>query len=218
MQFREGTSVYSFDGRHVGRVDRVVLNPKTKEVTDIVVRKGHLFAEDKTVPLRFVVSATENRVTLSNMAKLDHLPTFKEIHYIPLNDAEVRAASYPSNLAAALFWNPPRHDMMGYPNGLGYPYPPQYRVEADQNLPEGTIALQENIKVFNSDNQNIGNVTRIYTEASDNRASHFLLSEGLVFKHEKLIPVSWIREIQEDGLYLGVGNTTIDQLPEFQEA
>ena len=85
MQFKDGTSVYTFDGQDVGRVDRVVLNPKTKEVTHLVVRKGLLFAEDKIIPLHLIATATEDRVSLREGAgELDDLPPFEEIHYIPL--------------------------------------------------------------------------------------------------------------------------------------
>ena len=45
MQFKQGATVSTYDGKNVGHVDRVVLNPKTKEVTHIVVRKGLLVSD-----------------------------------------------------------------------------------------------------------------------------------------------------------------------------
>ncbi len=96
MQFKQGANVSTFDGKSVGTVDRVVLTPKTKEVTHIVVRKGFLFSEDKIIPLSLITSATENQVTLRQDATdLDKLPPFEEVHYIPLDETEARTAEYP---------------------------------------------------------------------------------------------------------------------------
>ena len=63
-EFKERASVVTADEQQVCRVDRVVIGPKTKEVTHIVVRKGLIFTEDKVVPINLVASATEDRVTL----------------------------------------------------------------------------------------------------------------------------------------------------------
>lgn len=62
MQFKQGTHVYTIDGKDVGAIDRVVLDPKTDEVTHVVVRRGWLFSEDKVVPIS---SADCRRLALS---------------------------------------------------------------------------------------------------------------------------------------------------------
>src|SRR6266545_4349468 len=108
MQFKQGTGVYTSDGRDVGRIDRVVLDPKTKEVTHIVVRKGFLFTEDKIVPLSLIASALEDQVRLRpDAGDLGALPPFEETHYIPVDEAEARGANYPVGLASPLYWYPP---------------------------------------------------------------------------------------------------------------
>jgi uncharacterized protein YrrD len=219
MQFKDGTHVYSFDGQVVGHVDRVVLNPKTKEVTHIVVRKGFLFTEDKIVPLHLLASATEDRVSLREDAgNLDELPPFEETHYIPLDEADLRNGDYPVGMSSALYWYPPMGGSMGYPGIATYAYPPPYRTETEQNIPEGTIALKEGARVFSDDDQHVGNVVRVFTESPSDRVTYFLISEGFIFKEKKLIPVSWIREIQEGEIHLSVGTSVLDKLHEYQEA
>jgi uncharacterized protein YrrD len=218
MQFKEGTGVYSFDGQHVGHVDRVVLNPISKQVTHIVVRKGILFTEDKIVPLGLIATANEERVSLREDAvKLQELPPFEETHYIPLDEADLRNVDYPEDTASAMYWCPPLGGTMGYPS-YGYDYPPAYRTEIDQNIPEGTVALKEGARVLSDNNQHIGNVTRVFTELPGNRVTYFLMSEGIFFKEKKLIPVAWIREIQEGDIHLSVGTAVLDKLPEYEGA
>ena len=219
MQFKDGTGVYTFDGHHVGHVDRVVLNPKTKEVTHIVVRKGFLFTEDKIVPLHLIESATEYRVSLREDAdNLHDLPPFEETHYIPLDRADLRNAAYPIGTAAALYWYPPMGGSMGYAGSSGYAYPPPYRTEIDQNIPEDTIALKEGARVISADDQHVGNVVRVFTEPKDDQVTYFLISDGFIFKEKKLVPVGWIGEIQEGEIHLSVGTSVLDKVQEYQEA
>ncbi len=219
MQFKNGTKVYAFDGQDVGRVDRVVLNPKTKEVSHIVVRKGFLFTEDKIIPLQLVASATEDRVSLrENATNQDKLLPFEETHYIPLDKADLRNAAYPVDSAAALYWYPPMGGWMGLTGSTGFSCPPPNRLETEQNIPEDTVALKEGAKVFSDTNQNVGNVTRVFTDPTSNQITHFLVAEGVLFKEKKLIPVSWIHEIQEGEIHLSVGTSVLDKLHEYEGA
>ena len=210
MQFKDGANVYTFDGQHVGHIDRVVLNPKTKEVTHLVIRKGFLFTEDKIIPFGLVASATEDRVALrEGIGNLDTMPLFEETHYIQLDEDEWRTADYPLGMASALYW---------YHGGLGYSDIPPYRTETDQNIPEGTLALREGAWVMSSDNHHIGNVVQVFTEVRSDRITYFLVSEGFFAKDKKLIPVSWIRDIQEGEIHLSVGTSVLAKLHAYQEA
>lgn len=213
MQFKDGTSVYTFDDQNVGHIDRVVLNPNTKEVTHIVVRKGFLLTVDKIISLNLIISTTEDRVVLqlNDADDLDTLPTFEETHYTPLDETEFHAAAFEPELATPFYWYPP----MGLE--YGYRSASPYIKETDENIPEGSIALKEGARVISVDQQHVGNVTRIFTESEHNQATHFLISDGIIFKHKKLVPVNWIREMQEDEIYLGVGSAMLDKLPEYQE-
>jgi uncharacterized protein YrrD len=217
VQFKDRASVYTFDGQDVGNIDRVVLNPNTKEVTHIVVRKGFLFTEDKIVPLNLIISATEDRVVLqvNDADDLHALPQFEETHYLPLDDNEFHTTALEHELATPNYWYPPM-GLQSYGYRTGYDYP-AYTIETEQNIPEGTVALQEGARVMSVDSQHVGNVARIFTESGSHQASHILISDGIIFKHKKLVPVSWIREMQEDEVYLGVGATMLDKLPEYQE-
>lgn len=94
MEFKQGATVEMPTGDNVGHIARVVLDPRTKEVTHVVVRKGFLFTEDKVVPTSLIASATEDRVRLREYAgDLRQLPVFEETHYHPVNEAELSRES-----------------------------------------------------------------------------------------------------------------------------
>jgi len=218
MEFKQGTQVYTSDGKCVGSVDRVVLHPKTKEVTHIVVRKGFLFTEDKIIPQTLIASANDERVTLGGTdSDINSLLPFEETHYLPLDDTEAAIADYPLGWASPYYWHEPLGDEIPYSNfEAGHHHP--YRSETEQNIPEDTIALKEGARVVTANGQDIGSIRRIFTNSENNRVTHFLIAEGLIFKEQKLIPVSWIREIQQDKILLNVGVAILNQLPEYKEA
>jgi uncharacterized protein YrrD len=64
MQIKNNARVTLADGKDVGRIDRVVIAPQSKEVTHVVVRKGFFFTEDKVVPMNLIESATDEAVVL----------------------------------------------------------------------------------------------------------------------------------------------------------
>jgi len=211
MQFKQDAKVVTPTGQVVGHVDRVVLNPNNKQVTHIVVQKGFLFTEDKIVPLALIESATDDRVTLRRSAgDLDKLPPFEETHYIPLSKDEADAAAYVSGLAYPLYWYPP---MGGW---LGHDYLPPFTAEVEQHIPEDTVAVKEGARVISSDNKHVGNVERVFTEPRGDRATYFVITQGLFLKERKLVPTTWIREVESDEIYLSVGSSVLDSLAAYE--
>jgi uncharacterized protein YrrD len=197
MQLKDGTAVYTTDGDHVGNIDRVVIDPQTKAVTDVVVRKGFLFPEDKVIPVEVIARATEDRVLLRrNAGDLGDFPPFEERQYIPI---EPRDTGY----ALPLYAYPPY--------GL-----PQFTVDVERNIPQGAVPLKEGAHVISEDGKHIGNVKRVLLEPRHNTITHFVISQGLLFKNEKLVPVNWVRDTREDAVLLAMSADFLDRLPAFE--
>jgi uncharacterized protein YrrD len=216
MDLKEGTSVFTASGEEVGKINRFVLDPATNEVTHIVVQKGWLLPEDKVVPLRMISSATEERVVLNeDTGDFDQLPPFEETHYVELTEADTMPAERPtSRYAPAYYWYPPS-GYIGYPAyGLGYYSWPL--VETQQNIPENTVPLQEGSNVISSDDEHVGDVERLFVDPDSNRATHFLISQGLLFKERKLVPAHWVRSVEEDKVHLAVPSRLLERLPAYQ--
>src|SRR5260370_28486368 len=83
MEFQQNSAIFTANGDAVGHIDRVVVDPETKVVTHIVVRKGFLFKEDKVVPISLIAKATEDGIRLrDDVGDLHALPLFEEKHYV----------------------------------------------------------------------------------------------------------------------------------------
>jgi len=214
MQLKEGASVYTSDGRKVGKIDRVVIDPKTKEVIGIAILKDGLLPEDKIVHISLIGAATEDRVTLRlREDKLDQLPEFEETHYIPLTGDD---KDLPVKYSDAVYWYPPLGaGWWDFPTFLGIPNPP-YAVETKRNIPEDAVPLKERAKVIAADNKHVGNVKEILTDALTDRVTHIIITEGVLFKEQKLIPISWVGRITEDAVYLHVTSKLLEDLHEYR--
>lgn len=214
MQFKEGAKVVTADGERIGSIDRVVLEPDTKEVTHLVVNKGFLFSEDKVVPMSLVGPATEERVTLREDAgDLEELPDFEETHYVPV-ETGLKRPPEPRSWARPMYLYPPVGTWWSSGGYAAYTQP-QYVVRTERQIPKGTIALEEGAKVMGSDGEEIGDIERIFTEPQENRATHLLISEGLFLKEKKLIPTRWLSTVLEDEVFLSVGSEFVERLPEY---
>jgi len=222
MKFKQGANVFTSDDQKVGEIDRVVIDPKTDEVTHVVVEKGFLLPIDKVVPISLIGPATEDRVTLrENAGDLEALPDFQEKHYVLLDEKELKEASS-QGYARPLHWYPPvgttwwhTGGYLGYVGFFGYPGPP-YVVETERNIPEGTVALKEGAKVISKDGEHVGDVEAVLTDPEEDRATHLVISQGLLLKERKLVPTSWASTVTPDEVHLTVGSRLIEELRKYE--
>lgn len=206
MQFKNGADVYTSDEQDVGKVDRVVIDPVTKETTHLIVRKGALFAEDKVVPIALVDEAEEDHVTLRGDEDVfEGLPDFEENQFILLDSEE--APAYSLEHAQPMYW---------YPFGLGTGIPPAvapqpYLVETRRNIPDQTVALKEGAKVISVDGKHIGDIERVFVDPDTDRIRTFLVSKGFFLKEHMFIPVEWVADLSEKEIRLAVGSRLIEK-------
>ena len=97
------------------------------------------------------------------------------------------------------------------------PGTPAYQVESEENIPENTVALAEGAKVISEDGEHVGDVEKVMTDPGSNLASSVVISKGIIKKDRKIIPVRWIREINEDEIKLAVGSHLVEKLEPFED-
>jgi uncharacterized protein YrrD len=207
MDFKEGANVFTDDGKRVGHIDRVVIDPKSKEVNNIIVHEGLIFKEDKVVPVSLIASAIEDRVVLrKDTPNLDALPKFEESHFIPLEEEECALINYEAFNIAPLYMYPP----------YGVEFPLQ-RVEIEKHIPKGSTALKIGAKVISVDGEHVGDVEEVLTGPEADRVTHFVIAKGFLFKHEKLVPATWVSRLGENEVQLEVGSRLLEELPEHRK-
>jgi sporulation protein YlmC with PRC-barrel domain len=217
MQIRNGASVVTADGDDVGRVDRVVLDPRSHEITHIVVRRGLLLKEDKLLPIDGVAEANENEVRLSpSVSDLEAFPPYLDIDYVPLEEGEQERAGYPASGVPPVYWYPTTGMGPLWATGYfgPYPVPGNVRLQLEENIPEGTLALEEGARVISSDGEQVGSIEQVSMDLDTNQTIYFILKRGLLSVERKLIPMYWVSRMEEDQVHLIVSEKFIDSLPD----
>jgi uncharacterized protein YrrD len=219
MQFRENADVRALDGQKIGSIDRVVVDPASKEVTHLVIKKGILFSKDKVLPVDRIATTTEEEVILKPGAENpEELHDFEEEYYIRVNDLNVQEktrSGYVSPIAwyhrypGTVWWS----GLGAYPGYVRSPY-----VRATQtNIPPNTVPLEEGAKVIDPGGETVGKVESIYVEPDERLATHLLVESGMLSKSRKIIPTRWINSIAEGTVRLTIDKDFFERLPEHSE-
>jgi sporulation protein YlmC with PRC-barrel domain len=207
MQFKPSSMVYTLDGENVGRVDRIVLDPRTKDITHLLVRSKFLLTEDKVVPVGLIVAATEKGVTLwGDLDDFEALPLFEETHYLR---AAGNLPSPATHDALLLGWYPPAG---GVPPRAAVSPSTLDVIEFKQNIPEGTVALRERAKVIANDGKQVGTVEQVLMDPHLDQATNLVIAQGLLMKERRRVPIQWVSEVREGEIHLAVGADTLEEL------
>jgi uncharacterized protein YrrD len=214
MQLKTGADVYSSAGEKIGSLDRVVLNPDTKEVTHLIVEKGIIFSTNKVIPIEYVNKEEGGKIALEkNAEELEVLPSYDPDSYVSLDKTD-----YPEEdqEVKAVYWYPSLYTSWWMSSG-GAPawYPKPRFVKAENVIPDETIALEEGAKVISKDGEHIGNVEEVIVESAEHVATHFVIGKGLFLKERKLVPTVWIADVDDDQVTLSVMSNLVDRLPEY---
>lgn len=206
IQLQKKAAVLAADGHLLGLLNRVVVDPADKALNAIVVRVGSVFnREEKVVPIKLVAETNENQIVLDQSAgDIQSFPPLEEAYVVDhdLPYAGSRAGLSvveQSDLGARGIRAVPAHGAI-----------PQVR----QNIPEGTIAMEETPKIITLEGIHAGDVERILADPVDDHLTHLLVSNGLFKKTIKLIPIQWVTMLGMEHIHLRVKKSELDELPE----
>jgi sporulation protein YlmC with PRC-barrel domain len=80
VPLKKGAKVVAADGKHVGNVDELLVDPDTDRVTEFIISKGLLLKERKRIPREWVERILEGQVDLSVESEvIKDLPPFEGV-------------------------------------------------------------------------------------------------------------------------------------------
>jgi sporulation protein YlmC with PRC-barrel domain len=226
MDLQKDAMVVTHDGQEVGRLDRVAINPRSKDVTHLVVRKGTLFPVDKVIEMMHVGEVTPERITLRpEVGDPKYLPPFEVKYYVGTNAPLARDGGLGRTFAPRGYWTAPGGSLGGVggvpvrgipDSAMPLPKipPPGTEVEVEKNVPESTVALKEGARVVAEDGAEVGSLVRIMADEATGRAISFLVAHG---SGHKAIPADWIGEVKEKEVSLLVDGGVVDQMADYEE-
>lgn len=211
MNFVKGAEVFTASGEKIGTISRIVIDAKTRDVTDLVVERGALFKDEKVIPVGLVDLENKDRIMLRETNQsVDDFLDYETTHYVPLNEAGV-----PYENIDTYYWYPPTNFQT--PTGGILPgIRPDYVPETETSIPEGRVAISEGAQVISADDKHIGNVEQVVANSETNNVTHFVVGKGFLLKEHKLVPAHWVTSVGENKVYLSVEARLFDRLPDYQ--
>jgi uncharacterized protein YrrD len=212
MRFVKGAEVFTAAGEKVGAISRIVIDAKTRDVTDLVVERGALFKDEKVIPAGLVDLENEDRIVLRETNQtVDDFLNYETTYFVPVEEA---GAPY-ENVEAA-YWYPPVNFQMQVPRaGLISTTVPDQVPETETSIPEGRIAISEGAQVISADDKHVGDVEQVIANSEGNTVTHFVIGKGFLLKEHKLVPAFWVSNMDGDKLRLSVDARVFDRLPDY---
>ncbi len=215
MQFKENAPVLTADGHNVGEVARVVVDPRSREVTAIIVRKGFLFTEDRVVPIDLVATTTDDEVRLRpTKDALPELLPLDELHFVESDDDELAAVT--PGIAQPLYGYPPVGAAWWGMDYTTYWPGPAVSIESERHIPADSVVLNAGAPVYSADGHHVGDVEEIVTDNDSGRATHLVIAAGRLFTTRKVIPTGWIDRVNDEQIRLSVRAQVLERLPAYE--
>jgi uncharacterized protein YrrD len=193
MQVDIQAPVYCRDGTHVGKVDRVVIEPDAKLVTHVVIHKGTWLSRDVVVPLDSVERTDAKGVYLRlSPAEVEALPDFLEVEWAVPAEGWVPPPGY---FESVVLW-PPYFSQSAAPT------------RERQNIGAHEVAVTEGTDVECTDGK-LGVVDQVVVDATTGRLEGFVVRRGILLTHDVVIPAPWIAHTDANVVRL---NVTKDQV------
>jgi uncharacterized protein YrrD len=207
-QFQKNATVLTANGHRLGSLHRIVVNPVSKSLTGIVVRTGSLLnPQEKVVPIDLIAETTEDKVVLrSHPDTPESFEPFEEKRIVDVDQNLDRRTDI-ENIPLVTLGKPDLAMSM-----LPQDYGEQYVTSVEQNIPAGTVAVKEGANVITAEGRYAGSMESAFADPVASQITHLLISNGLIAREKKVIPIHWVMTMDEDEIHLRVEKTSIEEL------
>jgi len=184
--FTIGATATCSDGA-AGVLTQVVVDPRTEQVTHVIVEPEHRSGLGKLVPTASVEPAGDAVHLRLTAAEFAALPAAEETHFLPGDTGGYGGFGPGQAMRWPYYGLGGTGDIAGSGLAMGSIIPPVTVVDA---LPAGETAIRRGDPVHASDGD-IGRVQGLVFDRSTGSITHLLLQEGHFWgKHDVAIPVA----------------------------
>lgn len=214
LEVRIGAEVRGADGK-LGEVHRVIVDARTGNVTDLVVKHGFLFGNERVVPLGCVTKVEGGVVYLdADKQAFERFNGYTDDRYRAPDPNYVGPPGFSNteflldeitSIGVASYGQvePP----LGYPGGE--------QVSADDMQ---RPALQEGSAVLDANGEKVGEISELSLDPDGGAPRHIAVKRGFLFTEEMDLPLAWVQEIGDDGVLLNVTKADVEQQLQREKA
>jgi sporulation protein YlmC with PRC-barrel domain len=207
-----GTKVVDADGKAVGSLKHLVLDPQSRQVVGLVVHHGILNRREVVVPLGKVAAYGEEVRLALHADEIDDLQLFHAPHFQVMPDHWEMPLGFDQRdffLVGGLGWaggdlpfETTSPTVSGTPRFIVDPAPTEDQEELD---------IAAGMHVYDSAGQRVGDVESVGFDQVSGKISRITIKRGFLFHTEVTIPASMIGTIS-DRIALNVDAETVKSL------
>lgn len=207
MFLKVGADVHFQDGKG-GTLHKIVVDPQTGHVTDLVVLRGFLQRHDYVIPVSAVQSVTPNDIHMApRIEELTGFPEYREVEFDEWVDDWDSELAYPRE-----------HVVVWYPQAgvyeRGKKVIPAIRRRHYFGIPTGEVVI-DRASTIRTIYEEIGKVDHLWLDRNTWGITHLVVRRGIV-PHYVIIPFSLVNSISSDEIYVRNNGTQFKEIPVAQ--
>jgi len=234
MRINLGTKVVTADGTDVGKVDRLVVDPRTDRMQEFVVRKGFFVEHDVIIPIGEVEDRVGNDDTIHlrmTAEQVKQLPEFIEASYMAAPDGMYPglfgdSIGMAGTASGGFLWPAPIYEpaaegslgRAGLPadapaadsSGSNAVAPGMMEDRLRESRP-GNVFLSTGTDVKTRDGDKIGTVDQLVVDPQRGKVTEMIVKKGLFGGKEVRIPTQFIDEIDDDTVYVALDKDRLER-------
>ncbi|HXF64305.1 MAG TPA: BON domain-containing protein [Caldilineaceae bacterium] len=196
VRFQDGTG---------GTLHKVVLDPHTHRITDLVVVTGFWQRQERVLPVWVVEQASADEIQVGLFVQeLSDYPPYQEVEIEQTLDDWDSPLAYPREHVA--YWYPPVGIYVEERAVL-----PAIRRRVAKGVHFGEVALGRSTVVRNLHGV-VGKIDHLWLDRQTWEVTHLVVRKGLI-PHLLVIPYSWIEAIAEDVVYIWGTDEQLQEAP-----
>jgi len=215
MNIELGSKVTTADGKDVGTIDKLILDPEHADIHTFVVHKGLLFGKDVEIPVDAIVGQREGVVQIRyTKDQLDELPGFFADSYTtppPERSTEyVSGYGYPSG---SLLWpsrwsgpvagEPYGHEAVGE---VGDEVAAMHRAQDLSNA-----VIEEGSDVRSREGEKVGEVHQLVFDPASGQPTMLVIRKGFLFTEDIEVPSGLISSVDDGVVYLDARHDELER-------
>lgn len=201
FDFNIGARIHCQDGQW-GKLVKLVINPETRQVTNLIVQKGFLLKYDQVLPLAVVTNATAEDIYLNISS--DELDTYPEYHEMELAEPDPNLSQAEAQI---MVWTDAQ--------GMLEPVVPMVRRRICKGILAEQRVIERGTPVSNSDGI-IGQVDHVIVNGESEEITHLVVTQqGFILTDRLVIPIAMVEAVGQDGIVIRGTNEALASLSRY---
>lgn len=201
LDFHIGAQVHCTD-QHWGKLVKLVVDPQTQQVTDLIVEKGLLLKEDRVLPITTVERVTEQEICLN--IRSNEVAAYPEYHQVTIKEPASDGSTYSSATMLGPGLAPISERVV-----------PMVRRRVHQGIAAGKAVIGPGTEVENP-RKTLGHVDHVVVDTQTGQISQLVLRSGTFFPEYVVIPAERIQDVDEQDVFVTASDEELAQLPRYK--